>query len=230
MMRKIKHLLAVVAAVALLPACSHMGPPVQPDPNYAPVEAPPPPTTPASNNGSLFHASTAVELFRDARAYRVGDILTVTLEEQTDAETRAATSTAKNSTTTLNGGSLLGLPVTYGGAAILENFADAGRDFSGNGNSAQSNRLEGSLAVTVVRVLPNGNLEIRGEKIIGINQGTEYLRIAGLIRPADVLADNSISSGKIANARVSYGGGGALADANTSGWLARFFNSEYWPF
>lgn len=229
MIRLCKCLLAL-AAVALLPACSHMGPPVTPNPDYAPVELPAPPATPAANNGSLYHASTAVELFRDARAYRVGDILTVNLEEQTDAETRAATNTAKSSTTTLNAPTVLGLPVTYGGNAILQNFADAGRDFAGTGNSSQSNKLNGNLAVTVVRVLPNGNLEIRGEKIIGINQGTEYLRIAGLVRPADVLADNSISSGKIANARVSYGGGGALADANTSGWLARFFNSEYWPF
>ncbi len=222
--------LALLAALAAQAACSHMGPAVRSDPAYAPVEPPMPAAPPAQNNGSLYHSDSAVELFRDARAYRVGDILTVNLQEATDAETRASTSTAKTSTTTLGGPSLLGLPVTVAGNEILENFADGARDFSGNGNSAQSNSLEGELSVTVVQVYANGNLAIRGEKIIGINQGSEFLRVAGIIRPADIQADNSVPSSKIANARVSYGGGGALADANTSGWLARFFNSEYWPF
>jgi flagellar L-ring protein precursor FlgH len=81
-----------------------------------------------------------------------------------------------------------------------------------------------------VRVLPNGNLLIRGEKQIWINQGSEYVRVEGVIRPIDLASDNSIDSHKVAAARISYGGKGALADVNAQGWLSRFFNSPWTPF
>ena len=97
-------------------------------------------------------------------------------------------------------------------------------EFDGEGASSQSNRLQGDITVTVAQRLPNGNLLVRGQKWIAINQGKEYVRIQGIVRPIDIDPDNSISSLKVADARISYGGTGALADANRPGLLSRFFN------
>ena len=90
--------------------------------------------------------------------------------------------------------------------------------------------LTGYITCTVTRVLPNGNLYIRGEKWIGINQGSEYVRLGGVVRPIDIAPDNSVPSLKVGAANISYGGKGALADANNQGWLSRFFNSPWTPF
>ncbi len=215
---------------AILPACSHMGPPVVADPAYA-LPPPPPPTSPvAHQGGAIFHADTAQDLFRDTRAYRVGDILTVTLVEETDAQVRSSTTTAKDDSAVLAVDNLFGIVPTRNGKEVLENFSDASRNFTGTGSSSQSNSLEGALTVVVAQVLNNGNLLVRGEKIVSINQGAEYIRLSGLVRQTDIAPDNTILSTKIANARVSYGGGGALAQSNSQGWLSRFFSSEYWPF
>ena len=81
----------------------------------------------------------------------------------------------------------------------------------------------------MVDVLPSGNLVVRGEKIIGLNQGSEFIRISGLVRPQDVSTDNIIVSTKLANSRIFYGGGGTIAESNTKGWLSRFFDSPVFP-
>jgi flagellar L-ring protein precursor FlgH len=102
--------------------------------------------------------------------------------------------------------------------------------FDGAGNSAQSNSLTGFITATVARVLPNGNLYVKGEKKIWINQGQENVMLSGVIRAIDVAPDNSVPSSRVANARITYGGKGAIADANAAGWLSRFFNSPWTPF
>jgi len=104
------------------------------------------------------------------------------------------------------------------------------RDFSGDGASSQQNSLSGEITVTVERVLSNGNLMIRGQKNIGINQGSEYIKLSGIVRPQDIRSDNSVVSTRIANAHIVYGGQGVINDANNQGWLARFFNSPVFPF
>ncbi|MFW6342307.1 MAG: flagellar basal body L-ring protein FlgH, partial [Halothiobacillaceae bacterium] len=104
------------------------------------------------------------------------------------------------------------------------------RSFDGSGNASQENSLDGQITVTVARVLPNGNLIVRGEKFLGINQGTEFVRVSGIVRPQDIGSDNTIDSTRIADARISYGGQGIINDANNMGWLARFFNSPIFPF
>ena len=111
----------------------------------------------------------------------------------------------------------------------MSNTIDAERTFAGSGDSAQSNSLSGEIAVTVSDILPNGNLLIRGEKIIGLNQGSEFIRLSGIVRPQDISTENVILSRKIANARIYYGGGGVVAESNTKGWLTRFFDSPMFP-
>ncbi len=103
------------------------------------------------------------------------------------------------------------------------------RDFSGDATANQSNSLNGAISVTVVDVLPNSNLVIRGEKWLTLNQGDEYIRLTGIIRPADISPENEIVSTKVANARIQYSGTGSFARAQEKGWLTKFFDSAWWP-
>jgi flagellar L-ring protein precursor FlgH len=104
------------------------------------------------------------------------------------------------------------------------------RSFDGTGSSSQSNQLTGEITVTVAQRLANGNLLVKGEKWLTINQGQELVRIAGIVRPQDIGQDNTIESTRVADAKITYTGRGTLADANTQGWLSRFFNSKWMPF
>lgn len=184
-------------------------------------------STPATD-GAIYHADQGVELFNDARAHRVGDILTITLEENTQASKSASTSTDKKDQTNFAAPTILGHTLKVGGKAAT--IATNGqRSFAGDGSSSQSNQLTGSITVTVAQRLSNGNLLIRGAKTVEINQGQETIRIQGIVRPEDILDDNSIPSTRVANAQIAYTGKGAMADANTQGWLSRFFNSKWMP-
>lgn len=102
---------------------------------------------------------------------------------------------------------------------------DSSNSFKGQGDASQSNSLTGDISVTVVEVIPNGNLVVRGEKWVTINQGEEVIRFGGIVRPADIAPDNSITSGKVADARIIYSGDGLVDDATKKGWLSQFFGS-----
>jgi flagellar L-ring protein precursor FlgH len=188
-------------------------------------EVPPPPT-----NGAIFQVGRDVALFENPIARHVGDIVTIVLNEQTAAQKSAITTTSKTTTDTLPGMTLLGAAATIHGTPVLSNTINDATKFDGEGGSKQSNSLNGFITATVAKVLPNGNLYLKGEKWIAINQGQEYVRLSGVVRPIDLAADNSVASSKIANAKISYGGKGALADSNAQGWLSRFFNSPWTPF
>ncbi len=202
----------------------------QHDPAYAPT-LPLASRTPPPQDGAIFHAGYDIVLFEDDRARRVGDILTVTLVEKTNASKNAETKLSKadalsSSVTTLFGHK----PTGSGMAGWGDNNMSSSASFDGSGNSVQSNSLSGNISVTVTEVLPNGYLMVRGDKVIGLNQGSEYVRLSGIVRPSDISAANTVFSTSIANATISYGGKGALADANTMGWLGRFFISALFPF
>ena len=196
--------------------------------------APPPEypeVTPQQANGAIYQQATAVALFSDVKARRIGDVLTVRLAEQTDASTSASTNTDRTSSTSISNPVLSGEPVTRdGGIPLFQSSLDSENEFEGSGNSAQSNRMDGNISVTVYDRLPNGNLIVRGEKWIRINRGRELLRVAGIVRPADIGEDNSVPSFKLADARIDYGATGAIGDANRPGWLTRFFQSPIFPF
>jgi flagellar L-ring protein FlgH len=187
------------------------------------------PVAPPSN-GAIYQVGRDVDLFENPIARHVGDVVTIVLNEATNAQKSATTKTQKSTNDTLPGMSLFGSPVTIHGASVLSGTLNDASKFDGEGNSAQSNSLTGYITTTVARVLPNGNLYIKGEKKIWINQGQENVVLSGVIRPVDLSPDNTISSSRVANARITYGGKGAINDANTSGWLSRFFNSPWTPF
>lgn len=195
------------------------------DPDFAPVPSdslePPP-----SNSGSLFNDTYGMSLYGDKKAMRTGDIITVLLDEETQGSKSSQSSSSKSSEAGLNA------PVIAGGAPIeaLSATIQGERNFSGRGDADQSNSLVGNISVTISEVLPNGVLRVRGEKWITLNTGAEFIRIQGMLRPEDINLDNTVSSQKLADARISYSGAGALASANEPGWLTRFFNSAIFPF
>lgn len=223
--------LLLIAAVIWLSACASPSTPVRDWSATLPPEPPEP--TNIEPNGSIYQAATGMSLFGDVKARRVGDTLIVELAEETDATTTASTSTSKDSASSIENPTLFGEQFLRGGESafpVFQNEIGASREFDGAGSSAQSNSVVGNVAVTVYRRLPNGNLMVRGEKWITVNQGREYLRVAGIVRPADIGANNSVPSYKLADAQIQYSGRGAIADANKQGWLSRFFNSPVFPF
>jgi flagellar L-ring protein precursor FlgH len=183
-----------------------------------------------SSNGAIYQVGRDVDLFENPIARHIGDVVTIVLSESTNAQKSATTKTQKSTSNTLPGVSLFGSPVTIHGAQVLSGNLNDASKFDGEGNSAQSNSLTGYITTTVAKVLPNGNLYIKGEKKIWINQGQENVVLSGVIRPIDLAPDNTIPSSRVANARISYGGKGAINDANAAGWLSRFFNSPWTPF
>ena len=228
-MKCLCRLIQMLVLLSLAVGCAQTRIIVQPDPQYAPVDLNAMEFKPEPN-GSIFQTGRSVRLFEDNKAYRIGDVLSVTLMEATNASKSSETSTEKDDEVDIGVSAVFGSTgPSVNGNLVLNSEFDAERDFSGKGDSAQSNSLEGEIAVTVVDVLPSGNLVVRGEKIIGLNQGSEFIRISGLVRPQDVSTDNIIVSTKLANSRIFYGGGGTIAESNTKGWLSRFFDSPVFP-
>lgn len=188
------------------------------------------PESSVASNGAIYQAGHDIALFENAIARRVGDTVTIHLVERTNASKSSSTTTSKASTADMAAPTIAGLPVTVNGTEVLKMGVDNKTEFDGSGDSSQSNRLEGDITVTVARRLANGNLLVRGQKWIAINQGKEFVRIQGIIRPVDIAPDNSVPSSKVADASISYGGQGVLADANSKGWLSRFFDKPWAPF
>lgn len=203
--------------------------PVKPgNPAYAPV-MPLPSAAPKSQPGSLFLAGNGLELFTDRKAHRVGDVITIVLDERTVSTKTNNISVKKESDASFNAGPVLGTNPSFKNMS-LDTDIQQDRDFKGEADADQSNSLQGNITVTVSQVMPNGNLIVRGEKWMMLNRGDEYIRISGIIRSEDVTPDNTVPSNRLANARISYGGTGELADSNEMGWLTKFFNSPVWPF
>lgn len=180
---------------------------------------------PPAVRGGLFRSGYASgSLLQDKRALRVGDILTIVLDESTQSSKSAGTSYGKSSDVGI------GVPRVLGkDYPDAETSISSSRDFSGSAESSQQNALRGAIAVTVHQVLPNGTLLVKGEKSLRLNQGDEFIRLSGLVRVDDINNNNQISSRNVANARISYSGRGTLNDSNSAGWLTRFFTHPLFP-
>lgn len=199
-----------------------------------PAFIPPTPVAPVAPRqaatGSIYNSTTSRFLFEDYRARRVGDILTILLAEKTAANKKANTSTAKKGSLAVSVPQLFGRGVTINGRPALDSSMSSDVGFSGAGDSSQSNSLQGNVTVAVTQVLSNGNLVVRGEKLLSLNQGSEIVRISGIVRPVDISPQNTIASHQVANAQITYKGRGMLADSNDAGWFTRFVNTKWWPF
>lgn len=183
-----------------------------------------------ATDGAIYAAGRETVFFQDPTARRRGDLVTIRLQEATNASKSSSTDTEKNQTLDLPGPTIAGAAATINGRAVLDTSVDGKRKFAGKGSSTQQNQLTGSITAVVVDVLPNGNLVLEGEKWLRLNQGDELIKVRGVVRPFDVLPDNSVASDRIADARISYAGRGALASANAQGWLSRFFGSPLFPY
>ena len=177
-----------------------------------------------ASSGSIYQASRNYNFYGDTVALNVGDVLTIRLQESTRAIRNADTRIIKDDEITLPEPTILSKS-NLGIGTSLNNE----RDFQTRADADQSNSLNGSITVTVTEVLPNGVLRVRGEKWLSLTNGDEYVRVTGLVRPEDIQPDNTVASNRVADARFAYGGTGDFDQANQMGWLARFFNSEWWP-
>ncbi|MBN7795844.1 flagellar basal body L-ring protein FlgH [Parahaliea mediterranea] len=205
-------LLAAVTGCAQLPRSSVV---VEP----APVTIPEPPVRAA--DGAIFQAHAGYRpLFEDRRPRMAGDVITIVLEEEVSASKNSQSNANRNGSTAFTPDA-----VPKG----LEDLLDYGFDLSGDnefeagGGSRANNTFTGTLTVTVTDVMINGNLRVRGEKQIAINQGTEYIRFSGVVDPYTVTTSNTVSSTQVADARIEYIGDGYINEAQNMGWLQRFF-------
>ena len=219
----------ILVCLCSLAACTSLpNSPKPDDPNYAPME----PEDYQANmrpNGSIFNQGAVNSIYSDIKAQRIGDIITVELQESTSASKNASNQQSKDSSLGLDALKLGGRGVTVNGYDTTASMG-ANTSFKGQAKVGQSNSLEGNISVSVIRVLPNGNLAVRGEKWLMLNEGNEYIRITGVVRSEDVNADNTVSSQRVANARIQYGGTGDFANTQERGWLSKFFNGPYSPF
>ncbi|GAA6203425.1 flagellar basal body L-ring protein FlgH [Thalassotalea sp. SU-HH00458] len=198
------------------------------DPDFAPI-LPEMQESPIVPTGSLFQANYVNNIYSDSKAHRVGDIISVILSESTQAQKNAKTELKKENSAVLDPITGLGAsPITFKDDAIQFGLNQTS-DFKGDSKSNQGNSLSGNISVHVLRVLPNGNLMIRGEKWMSLNNGDEYIRLTGIIRAQDISSSNTIVSSKVANARIQYAGTGAFAEVQEQGWLSKFFSSSWWP-
>ncbi|MFT5161705.1 MAG: flagellar L-ring protein precursor FlgH [Alteromonadaceae bacterium] len=223
-------LVTTVTLSTLLVGCTATAPEPMYDSVFFEPVVPEAPADEIVPTGSLFRASLVNNLYSDSKARRVGDIITITLQENTQATKKAKNEYGSEATNTVNPiTGFGGLPIKHGNRAIQFGL-DASNDFKGDSKADQSNSLSGSVSVNVLRVYPNGNLMIRGEKWIRLNTGREYIRLTGVIRQQDIGADNTIVSTKVANAKIEYSGTGSFHRGQQPGWFSKFFTSAWWPF
>ncbi|MCL6556160.1 MAG: flagellar basal body L-ring protein FlgH [Burkholderiales bacterium] len=208
----------LLLAAFLTTACST----VPPTNVHQPMTArPAPAAAPERTDGAIYSANTALSLFEMKRARNVGDILTIQINEKTAATKKGNSSASRQSSNAVSVPTILGLPgKSFQG---MELSTSGNHKFEGKGESNSSDTFTGTITVTVIEVLPNGNLLVSGEKQLGINQGTEYIRFSGVVDPATIGFGNTVSSTQVADARIEYRGSGYVDEAQIMGWLARFF-------
>lgn len=177
-------------------------------------------------NGSIYQTSGFQPLFEDRRPRNTGDILTIVLDEQVSASKSSASNTTRKGDMTFTPGLVPGQIKKLSDLGIDVKSAN---DFAGGGGSNARNSFTGTITVTVMDVMANGNLKVRGEKQIGINQGKEFIRFSGYVNPRTITAQNTVPSTQVAEARIEYVGDGYINEAQTMGWGQRLM-MNLWPF
>ena len=181
-----------------------------------------------NNSGTIFNASQGNLFSMETKAQMVGDIITVAFSEsfQATKSQNAATSRTTEGTMTLPGALDIIKPFGYTAEEFSARLAaSSANTFAGSGTSAQSNSLTGQVSVHVVRVFQNGNLEILGQKKLTLNNGDEYIRVHGIVRPQDIDATNTVSSDRIANANIQYIGAGDIAASSKKGLFSKILDN-----
>jgi flagellar L-ring protein FlgH len=184
---------------------------------------PKPDSSPVAGNGSIYQPTAYRPLFEDRRARHVGDVLTIVINENTQAGKKASSNGAKNGSVDSSIGAIANLPLkSLQGLGMTGSSAISYDDKSAVDSS---NLFTGNITVTVIEELPNGNLIVAGEKQIALDKGTEFIRLSGVVQPDSIQAGNTVSSAKVADARIEYRTSSKLDSAEVMSWLARFFLS-----
>jgi len=171
--------------------------------------------------GAIYQVSNATPLFENHRARHVGDTLTIQINEKTAAAQKGNTKTNRTQANSFSVPTLTGLPgKSFLNAALQTNSSNS---LDGSGESNANGSFTGTITVTVIEVLANGNLLVSGEKQVGLNYENEFLRFSGVVSPSQIGFGNSVSSAQVADAHIEYRGTGSVDSAQIMGWLAKFF-------
>lgn len=182
-------------------------------------------------NGSLFQASDVPSLFTDTKALRKNDIVTIVVSESSKADKSAESSVGRKSSLSAKADhSALGMKSLMNESAdsVYSLSGESALDWSGSGKTSRSGSLSGTITAVIKEVLPNGNFQIEGKRIITVNNEEQIMTLTGIIRPEDISGANTINSTKIANAKIEYSGRGIINDVQHPGWFARIF-AWIWP-
>ncbi|MEO8166048.1 MAG: flagellar basal body L-ring protein FlgH [Betaproteobacteria bacterium] len=220
-MKKTMMRMLTMLVCMLLPACAINQRPIVHQPMTARPLAQP--AVPVHADGSIYQQGNFRPLFEDRRARFVGDTLTIFISEKTAANKKSGASAERTSAVSAAVPVVQGLPGKSLQGLALE--ASTSNKFDGKGQAAASNNFTGVITVTVIEVLTNGNLLVSGEKQIAMSQGSEFIRFSGIVNPVTVTPDNAVVSTNVADARIEYRANGYIDEAQTMGWLARFFNN-----
>ncbi len=223
------RLLALAGIVYLLQGCATepVDMVLRPSPEFQPVY-PLAADRQKVATGGIYSNRQSDAWFGRGRNYQVGDIITVLLNESTQAARTQNTDVSREAKNSLPSGASAQvgkMSPFLDGVNLNDNRASS----TGKGKADQQASLSGSVAVTVVEILANGNLMIRGEKKLGLSEGTEVIQVSGVIRPEDIGPNSTVQSRRLANAQIAYRGSGDLANATRAGWGTTLMH-KFWPF
>ena len=214
------NILPFVSALLAMTSVSVAYAKAKPREGFAPT-LPTPVTAARVADGSIFNVAAGyAPLVSGSRAHALGDTLTIVLVETLSTSKRAGSKTARS-------GGFSITPPTAGPLAFLNPDAlkaSSQSSFKGDGNATQTSTLAGEVGVTIAEVRPNGTALVKGEKRMLLSQGQEWIQFSGIVRLADIDAENRIASSRVADARIEYAGNGSVQRASREGWLSKFFN------
>lgn len=224
-MRFLKKIVGLLVLITALSACVTTTPPSsvhQPMTMRPEVRS-----VPVASNGAIYSVASARPLFEDRRARLIGDTLTINISETTQASKKGSTTAERSQSIAVTTPAVVGLP--FKGVQGTTLTATDANKFGGKGENTSSNIFNGVITVTVIEVLPNGNLLVSGEKQIALKEGEEFIRFSGVVNPHTITATNTVMSSQVADARIEFKANGFLESAQVMGWLGRFFLS-FLPF
>ncbi|OUU00100.1 MAG: hypothetical protein CBC01_00230 [Betaproteobacteria bacterium TMED41] len=227
-LKKIIFMFLMVSYVIFLSSCATSSKQkILPDPDYAAVF----PTVnqdPKPVTGSLYDGAMSDSWFGRRTDFEVGDIVVVILDEKIQADRTQTTDVKRDTTNEVAAGVLGKLPIIKNNIGGLD-VDGSSITSNGSGTAGQEATLQGQISVTVVQILPNGNLIVRGEKKLELSEGSEVIRVAGIVRTEDIAPNGTVFSRRLANAQISYIGSGELASANRVPWGTGLL-LKFWPF
>lgn len=192
--------------------------------NFMPV-LPEEPLAEPTIDGAIYNRQSQGLFATERKASKVGDIVTISLDESFNASKSQSAATGKTDSYAIDLPNGL-MNDILGRSVKSEDYAlGTTQSFNGTGTASQSNAINGLVSAAVVRLFSNGNLEVMGQKKLTLNNGDEYVRVSGIVRPQDIGVGNIVNSNRLANAQITYIGAGEVADTAKRGWLSKLITT-----